>query len=98
MNRTMTWIILAGLTVSLVGCGGSRISRANYDKITNGMTLEQVQGILGSPGEKASADVKLPGVEIRVGAEVYTWRDDGRKITVVFDDGKVSAKSQEGLP
>jgi hypothetical protein len=83
--------LLAG--TMLVGCG-SKVSKSNYDKIETGMTMEEVEGILGS-GEKASAGVSVGGLEV-TGA-VYEWTDGDKTITVVFKDDKVVSKTQTGL-
>jgi hypothetical protein len=63
---TGRWLTVAmvGLLVGmmLVGCG-SKVSKSNYDKIENGMTMEEVEGILGS-GEEASAGVSVGGLDV----------------------------------
>jgi hypothetical protein len=56
------------LCLTAVGCGGTGISKANYDKISTGMSVKDVEGILGKGSEEAGADLsklvpdfKVPG-------------------------------------
>lgn len=80
-------VALLGLGL-LVGCG-SKVSKDNFDKIQTGMTVDEVQGILGE-GQKASAGVSVAGVDVT--GDVYEWKDEGTAIRVVFKDGKVVEK------
>ena len=36
-----------------MGCG-SKVSKGNYDKITNGMTVAEVEGIMGKGTEESA--------------------------------------------
>jgi hypothetical protein len=62
-NRLFSWFAVAfGLCSALSGCAGNRITKANYEKIMGGMTLTQVEAILGKgfpsdPGEVFSCDI-----------------------------------------
>jgi hypothetical protein len=62
-------------------------TRANYNKIQPGMTIEEVQAILGPGRESASA----PGVL------VATWKSDDfllpTIISITFENGRVAAKA-----
>jgi len=42
-------LLLAALLVAAAGCGKSGISSDQYDQLEKGMTLDQVEGILGQP-------------------------------------------------
>ncbi|MHB1326142.1 MAG: hypothetical protein ACYDGS_08165 [Thermoleophilia bacterium] len=42
-------LLLVTLALTAGGCGKSGISRSQYDQIQKGMTLDQVEGILGQP-------------------------------------------------
>jgi hypothetical protein len=62
-----------------------KISRENYNRILNNMTIEQVEAILG-PGKE----------NLRVGTtQVLHWNGGflGPSITVTFESGFVKAKS-----
>ncbi len=85
-------MFLAGLML-LVGCGRG-VSKDNYDKIENDMTVEQVKGLLGEP----DADSSAGGVSVGgLSAESLTWTDGEKTITVGFANGKVVSKAAKGL-
>lgn len=58
------------LTVCLVlaGCSGSKINKGNYDRIKDGMSLKEVEDILGKGEEQASVNtggtVDIPGQNV----------------------------------
>ncbi len=61
-------------------------TRANYNKIQNGMSLAEVQAILGPGRESASG----PGVQ------VVTWQSDGLFTTIIsvtFQNNQAQAKA-----
>ncbi len=85
--------LLALLFVGISGCG--KVTKSNYDKIENGMTVSQVEKILGKGTEKVDvggAIGKLSG-----SAKLLTWGDEKKSITVTFANDKVVAKTQQGL-
>ena len=63
------------------------VSRANYDKITIGMSLSQVESILG-PGKESGSSVQI---------RIMNWSEGPRIISVTFAKGRVSSKVQVGL-
>jgi hypothetical protein len=77
-----------------------RFSRNNYLRIHNGMTLAEVQALLGSPGEElprktlfTSPDPREPPL---TGDQVFRWRPPGNYsgscVLVGLTDGKVCDK------
>jgi hypothetical protein len=61
MSRTSSRLI-AGVVVVLAigGCRGNKnLTKANFDKIQSGMTLAEVQTLLGGPGETEGGDLGL---------------------------------------
>lgn len=87
------------IIVSVVPSGGSDkagITYANFQRIENGMTYSQVCDILGQQGVQQSY-TEYEGYNMAV----YVWERDGlysyANIVVIFDNGKVSSKSQMGL-
>ena len=88
-----TVAMLAGAV--LLGCSGDgKVSKDNFDKIQIGMTMEEVQDILGE-GEKGSAGFEFGDAEMS--GAVYTWAEGDKRIVVTFKDGKVIQKMQTGL-
>ncbi|HUS92147.1 MAG TPA: hypothetical protein VM695_09880 [Phycisphaerae bacterium] len=89
-------VIVAGLMVSLLaGCGGSKVTKGNFDQIKNGMTVAEVEGVLGKGVEQAGGGVSVGGVDLS--GKSMVWKDGTKKIVVTFANGKVMAKVQEGL-
>lgn len=66
------------------------VTKAKYSAIQDGMSLGQVQTLVGSFGEESG----------RSGATVVqTWKNlDGSRLQVTLTNGLVTAKIQEGLP
>ncbi len=70
-----------------------QITLAEFERIEPGMTLAQVNEIVGVPG-KLIADGQAGGVR----GQVYSWKNpQGSNAIVEFKDGKVAAKAQAGL-
>jgi hypothetical protein len=70
------------------------ITAASYNKIETGMTLAQIEKIVGEAGMKVS-EMKVNGRE----TEIYKWAssDFGKYIDVTFEHGKAIEKKQKGL-
>lgn len=95
----MTTRVLGGLLLVAVAmfvvAGCHAVNKSNYDKIQNGMTVAEVEGILGKGTEQSS----VAGAIGNVGGSAKTikWEKDGKAITVTFVNDKVIAKSATGL-
>lgn len=73
----------------LAGCE-SKVTQANYDRITEGMKEEQVQKILGIGSESRSQSMRI---EDTVFTSTQTkWRGDKGTIVVLFLNGEVQQK------
>jgi hypothetical protein len=95
------------LCLALAACEDRKgISKANYEKIHPDMTQQEVEAILGAPGQglvgsyrfqnqtfKPSEDKTKP--QIKDGDIV--WELGKRSITVTFNDAKVTNKFHSGL-
>jgi hypothetical protein len=95
------------LCLGAAACGKNRVTTANYDKITEGMTLGDVEAILGK-GERESGDAAnvaaQVGVDPNMGgqsgsgtAKPFVWEHGNKKITIHFVNDKVLTKHQIGL-
>jgi hypothetical protein len=73
----------------------SVLIRANYDKIKTGMTLAEVEKVLGKGKEQTSNEFEFAGKKTVTIA--YIWSDRGKTITVVVQNDKVTSKAQIGL-
>ena len=83
------------MVLVIAGCSKSGVSKDNYDKIENGMTLAEVEKILGPDKKGASGAATLGGLTGK--GATYVWEAGDKKITVAFKDDKVVSKSQIGL-
>lgn len=99
-----------GLCLAASGCGG-KLTSANVDKVSVGMSEDDVTAILGAPND--SAEVDLPDLGGMMGgmgagdmggllktpkkAKQSTWRDGSKSVTINFVDGKVTGKAAVGF-
>jgi hypothetical protein len=103
MRRRKLLVVLAALA-ALVAAGmvvlwplGDRISLANYERIREGMTLAEVEAILGQPGDYTTGPADGLGVYLCGGSEpvvrlnadrvLYFWVGDTAMIYIVIDAG-----------
>jgi hypothetical protein len=79
--------------ISNYGTAPEKIDRDRFNQIKNGMTLKQVEEIIGTPG-KLIADSSTPDET----GQVYSWKNpQGSNAIIEFKNGKVAAKAQAGL-
>jgi hypothetical protein len=97
-------------TLAVIACAG-KLTKANYDKVANGMTPKDVEVILGPGTEQASSGITIPGQPgtatgtatgigapgTTVSTKVLVWQSGGKMITVTFLNDQVVAKTQVGL-
>ena len=86
---------------SMTGCE-SKVTKESFDQVKVGMTMEQVEKLLGGSGTEDSSPA---GLEISgAGAastkdapkdKTYVWKADGTTIIVVFQNGKVVQKTMK---
>jgi outer membrane protein assembly factor BamE (lipoprotein component of BamABCDE complex) len=74
------------LLVLGVACSGKRITKANVDEITDGMSKKQVESILGPPTSLATEDFVI------MKKTTYVYRQGKDTVTIVFKDDKVQSK------
>jgi SmpA / OmlA family len=84
-------LALLALTLAAVGCGrnglsGSKLTPANYDQITIGMSKAQVENILGPPTNSEMKDMVI--------FKKTTYRyEDGKKFAMItFKNDQVDSK------
>jgi len=89
-GRTAPVSILAALLLMVSACSGpapSSVTRANYDKLSLGMTFEAVTEIMGTP----------PYHSKRFGLDEYTWVNGDRHIHAKFLANRAIYYSSKGL-
>ncbi len=74
------------LVIMLDGCIGKRITKANVDQVTEGMSKKQVESILGQP---TSSKTEEPATMKRT---TYIYRQGKDSVTIIFQDDKVQSK------
>jgi outer membrane protein assembly factor BamE (lipoprotein component of BamABCDE complex) len=76
------------LFVLVIGtsCVGKRLSKANVDEVTEGMSKKQVESILGPPTNIDNRDF------IVMKKTTYVYRQGKETVTIVFKDDKVTDK------
>ena len=84
-------LLLAVLLIAASGCNrsisGSKLTRANYDQITTGMSKTQVETILGKPTTAETKDMLI--------FKKTSWRyEEGAKFAMVtFKNDEVDEKT-----
>ena len=88
--RHFSFVIRLVLVLMLVfvldGCIGKRITKANVDRVTEGMSKKQVESILGQPSSSKTED---PTITKQM---TYVYRQGKDTVTIVFRDDKVQSK------
>lgn len=70
-----------------------KINRDRFNQIKKGMTLKQVEEVIGSSGKLIADSTTSEGT-----GQVYSWKNSqGSNAIVEFKNGKVVAKVQAGL-
>ena len=79
----LTLVVLIALSVS---CIGKRITKANVDQVTEGMSKKQVESILGQPTSLKNEDQTI------MKQTTYVYRQGKDTVTIVFKNDKVQSK------
>ena len=86
MRQIFARLVLVVLIALSVSCIGKRITKANVDQVTDGMSRKQVESILGQP---SSAKIEDPTITKQT---TYVYRQGKDTITIIFKDDKVQSK------
>src|SRR3954453_12370446 len=87
MFRTASRLILVLMLVFVLdSCIGKRITKANVDQVTEGMSKKQVESILGQPTSSKTEDPTI------IRQTTYVYRQGKDTVTIVFKDDKVQSK------
>jgi outer membrane protein assembly factor BamE (lipoprotein component of BamABCDE complex) len=74
------------LLLMLDSCSSKRITKANVDQVTEGMSKKQVESILGPPTSLKTEDFVI------MKKTTYIYRQGKDTVTIVFKDDKVQSK------
>ena len=86
MRQTLARLTLVVLIALSLSCIGKRITKANVDQVTEGMSKKQVESILGQP---TSSQIENPTVMKQT---TYVYRQGKDTVTIIFKDDKVQSK------
>ena len=81
----LTWFVLL-LGLALDSCSSKRITKANVDQVTEGMSKKQVESVLGPPTSLTTEDFVI------MKKTTYIYRQGKDTVTIVFKDDKVQSK------
>jgi len=85
--RSSRWLSL--LLVALFAwsaCQGKRLTRANVDEVSKGMSRKQVESILGPPTSVDSTNLLVTK------KVTYVYQQDDESVTIVFFNDEVTSK------
>ena len=80
------FILVLMFVLMLDSCIGKRITKANVDRVTEGMSKKQVESILGPPNSSKTEDPTI------MKQTTYIYRQGKDTVTIVFKDDKVQSK------
>jgi hypothetical protein len=86
-SKSWRWLslFLTG-ALALSACHGKRLTRANVDQVSNGMSRKQVESILGPPTSVDSTNLLVTK------KVTYTYEQGAESVTIVFFNDEVSSK------
>jgi hypothetical protein len=78
--------LLVVLLLAFGACRGKRLTKANVDEVTNGMSRKQVESILGPP-------TSIDSTNLLVTKKItYTYQQGNETVTIVFFSDEVTSK------
>jgi outer membrane protein assembly factor BamE (lipoprotein component of BamABCDE complex) len=87
MFRTASRLVLVLMFLLMLdSCIGKRITKANVDQVTEGMSKKQVESILGQP---TSSTTEGPAI---IRQTTYVYRQGKDTVTIIFKDDKLQSK------
>ena len=85
--RSLRWVTLLAAAVLVIGaCHGKRLTKANVDEVSNGMSQKEVESILGPPTSVDSTNLLVTK------KVTYTYRQGNESVTIVFFNNEVASK------
>ena len=86
ISALLRFMLVLFLVLGLDSCSSKRITKANVDQVTEGMSKKQVESILGPPTSLANEDLVI------MKKTTYVYRQGKDMVTIVFKDDKVQSK------
>ena len=86
-SRAFRFFTIVTTVALILSChAGRRLTKANVDQVSEGMSKKQVESILGPPTAIDSTDLIL------LKKTTYTYKQGNDTVTVVFKDDRVQSK------
>lgn len=99
-RRIVSFAAAAVVACAICGCEDA-VTMENYEQLEQGMTLSEVESIMGGAGEDQTmggVGIGATGVEGQAATEsVYVWSEGDAQIIATFRNGKMHGKRQVGL-
>src|SRR5215467_3297076 len=86
ISAILRFMLVLMLVLGLDSCSSRRITKANVDQVTEGMSKKQVESILGPPTSLTTEDLVI------MKKTTYVYRHGKEMVTIVFKDDKVQSK------
>jgi hypothetical protein len=84
--RSRLFALILGVLVAFTACHGRRLTRANLDEVSQGMSRKQVESILGPPTSIDSTNLLV------MKKVTYTYKQGNESVTIVFVNDEVASK------
>ena len=86
-SNSWPWLsLLLAAVFALSACHGKRLTRANVDEVSNGMSRKQVESILGPPTSVDSTNLLVTK------KVTYVYQQGKEAVTIVFFNDEVASK------
>jgi hypothetical protein len=85
-SRFQFFTLLIAAIVALNACHGPRLTKANVDEVSQGMSRKQVESILGPPTSVDSTNLLVTK------KVTYSYRQGNESVTIVFFNDEVTSK------
>ena len=86
ISAVLRFVLVLMLVLGLDSCSSRRITKANVDQVTEGMSKKQVESILGPPTSLTTEDFVI------MKKTTYVYRQGKDTVTITFKDDKVQSK------
>ena len=85
--QSWRWLsLLVAAVFALSACHGKRLTKANVDEVSTGMSRKQVESILGPPTSVDSTNLLVTK------KVTYSYKQGGESVTIVFFNDEVATK------
>jgi hypothetical protein len=85
--QSWRWLsLLVGAVFALSACHGKRLTKANVDEVSTGMSRKQVESILGPPTSVDSTNLLVTK------KVTYSYKQGDESVTIVFFNDEVATK------